>query len=97
MGSQPGVFCAPVWLLWAAPTQLTDSIHQAAFSRMYNETWVWESSSGLPGALGTAWHDQPRPSSSQTADLALALCDGTRSHREALTVSSPKLVTLLSL
>ena len=38
---------------------------------------------------GIAWHTQPRSGSSQTADLALALCDITRSHGEALTVSSP--------
>ncbi|CAI9174757.1 unnamed protein product [Rangifer tarandus platyrhynchus] len=40
-------------------------------------------------APGIAWHTQPRPGSSQTADLALALCDITRSHGEALTVSCP--------
>lgn len=62
---------------------------QHSITRMQYETCIWDSSSVLSGVLGIAWHDQPRSNSSQTADLAPALCDITRSHREVLTVSSP--------
>lgn len=92
VGSQPGESRVPPWLVWEAPGQLLVSFHETvvkASSGLQKETWIWEPSSGLAGWLGTSWHDQPRPSSSQTADLAPALCDITRAHRETLTVSSP--------
>lgn len=72
----------------AAPVFLHEAVVKAS-SGLQKETRFGDPSSGLPGVPGTAWHHQPRPSSSQTADLALALCDITGSHGEALTVSSP--------
>lgn len=75
------------WIVWETPAQLIASGRKAPI-KVSPDCGV-ESSAGLPGLLGTAWRDQPRPSSVQTADLALTLCAVTRLHREALTVSSP--------
>lgn len=70
------------------PVSLREAVAKAS-PVLQNETRFGGPSSGLPRVPGTTWHTPPRPSSSQTADLAPALCDITGSHREALTVSSP--------